>query len=340
MNLPRGRTSHVHAAITGVAHWVPEDRMTNADFERLVETSDEWIFSRTGIRERRILRDAKKGTAFMAAEAAKALFRKTRVDPESIELVILTTATPEFQYPATANLVSDWIGAKRAWSFDLMAGCSGFIFALNVARQFIENGAYRRILVIGADKMSSVVDYSDRRTCVLFGDGAGAVLVEPADEGLGLLDASLSVDGSGAELIYQPAGGSRLPASLHTVRARQHYVVMDGRAIFKVAVERMVGVSRELMDRNGLAAGDIAYLVPHQANRRIINAAATRLGLGPEKIMLNIDRYGNTTTATIPICLSEWEPKLKRGDNLIIVTFGAGLTWGALYVKWAYDRGF
>ncbi|MGH7995518.1 MAG: beta-ketoacyl-ACP synthase III [Opitutaceae bacterium] len=327
----------IHAAITGVAHWVPEERLTNADFEGMVDTSDSWIVGRTGIRERRILLDPEKGTAYMAAEAAKALLRKTGIDPLSIDLVIVTTATPEFQYPATATIVSDLIGAKRAWSFDLMATCSGFIFALNTARQFVENGEHRRILVIGADKMSTVVDYTDRRTCVLFGDGAGAVLVEPREDGAGVLDARLYADGAGRNLIYQPAGGSRRPASISSVRDRQHYVAMDGRAVFKVAVEKMVAVSRELMERNRLAPEDIAYMVPHQANRRIIEAAANRLDLKPEQVMLNIEKYGNTTTATIPICLCEWENRLNVGDNLLLVTFGAGLTWGGLYVKWAYD---
>ena len=330
--------NNLKAAITGVACFLPEDKLTNADIEKMVDTSNEWILERSGVSERRIMRDPNKGTAFMGAEAAKNLLAKKNIDPLTIDLLICATATPEFQFPATANSISDLIGAKRAWSFDVMGACSGFIYALNVARQFIETGAHKRVLVIGSDKMSTIVDYTDRGTCILFGDAAGAALLEPDASGTGILDARMYSDGSGREHLFQYAGGSLHPASEETVRLRQHFIHMNGKGVFKIAVEKMADVSEEMMLRNNLSADDISFLVPHQANKRIIEATAHRMGIGNEKVMLNIQKYGNTTTATLPICLTEWESQLKRGDNIILTTFGAGFTWGGMYVKWAYDK--
>jgi 3-oxoacyl-[acyl-carrier-protein] synthase-3 len=327
----------LRAAITGVSCWLPEDKLTNTDIEKMVDTTNEWILDRSGVHERRILRDPSKGSAFMGAEAAKSLFTKKNIDPLSIDLVICSTATPELQFPATANIISDLIGTKRAWSFDLMGACSGFIYALNVARQFIETGAHKRVLVIGTDKMSSIVDYTDRKTCILFGDGAGVALLEADETGSGILDARMYSDGSGRTHLFQPAGGSLKPATEETVRNREHFIKMNGQGVFKMAVEKMADVSEEMMLRNGLTSDDIAFLVPHQANKRIIEATANRMGIGNEKVMLNIQNYGNTTTATLPICLTEWESQLKRGDNIILTTFGAGFTWGGMYMKWAYD---
>lgn len=329
---------NIKAAITGVSCFLPEDKLTNADIEKMVDTTNEWIMERSGVAERRILKDPNKGSAFLGAEAAKSLFAKKNIDPLTIDLIICATATPEMQFPATANIISDMIGAKRAWSFDVMGACSGFIYALNVGRQFIETGAHKRVLVIGADKMSTIVDYSNRGTCILFGDGAGAVLLEPDTSGTGILDARMYSDGSGRNQLFQYAGGSLHPASEETVRLKQHFIQMNGQGVFKMAVEKMADVSEEMMLRNGLSADDIAFLVPHQANKRIIEATAHRMGIGNEKVMLNIQKYGNTTTATLPICLTEWESQLKRGDNLILTTFGAGFTWGGMYVKWAYDK--
>lgn len=327
----------VKAAITGVSCWLPEDRLTNADIEKMVDTTNEWILERSGVYERRILRDPGKGSSYMGAQAARALLQKMNIDPMSIDLVIVSTATPDYQFPATANIVADLIGAKKAWSFDLMGACSGFIYALNTGRQFIESGAHKRVLVVGADKMSTIVDYTDRRTCILFGDGAGAVLLEPDQSGTGILDARMYADGSYRSYLFQEAGGSVNPASEETVRKKQHFIFMNGQAVFKVAVERMADVAEEMMLRNHLGADDVAFLVPHQANKRIIEATANRMGLSNDKVMLNIQKYGNTTTATLPICLTEWESQLRRGDNIILTTFGAGFTWGGMYVKWAYD---
>lgn len=328
---------NLKAAITGVSCWLPEDKLTNADIEKMVDTTNEWILSRSGVMERRILRDPDKGSAYMGAQAALKLLREKNIDPMTIDLVIVSTATPDHQFPATANIVSDMIGAKAAWGFDLLGACSGFIYALNTGRQFIETGAHKRVLVIGTDKMSSIVDYTDRRTCILFGDGAGVALLEPDNSGVGILDARMYSDGSGKNHLYQLAGGSFRPASEETVRLRQHYISMNGQAVFKIAVEKMADVAEEMMVRNHLSADDIAFLVPHQANKRIIEATANRMGVGSEKVMLNIQKYGNTTTATLPICLTEWQDQLHRGDNIILTTFGAGFTWGGMYVKWAYD---
>lgn len=302
----------------------------------MVDTNNEWIMSRCGVSERRILKEKDKASAFMAAEAAKKLLAKKNIDPAEIELVIVATVTPDHQYPATANIVADMIGATAAWGFDLQAACSSFIFALTTASRFIESGAHTKILVIGSDKMSSIVDYTDRKTSILFGDGAGAVLLEPCSDGTGILDSRMYSDGSGKKHLYQPAGGSRMPASLDTVVNKQHYVAMDGPAVFKVAVVKMADVAAEMMERNHLAPDDIAYLTPHQANKRIIEATAHRMGIAMDKVMLNIERYGNTTSATLPLCLSEWEHELKKGDNIILTTFGAGFTWGGMYIKWSY----
>lgn len=327
----------IQAAITGVATYLPEYVMTNAELEKMVDTNNEWIMERSGIRERRILKDKDKATAFMGAEAAKKLLKKKNIDPLDIELVIVCTATPEYQFPATANVVSHMIGATRAWSFDLLGACSGFVYALTVASKFIETGTHKKVLVIGSDKMSSIVDWTDRRTCILFGDGAGAVLLEPNAEGYGIVDSRMYTDGSGQPHLFQVAGGSLNPASEETVRLRQHHISMNGQAVFKLAVVKMADVAEEMMMRNGLTADQVAYLVPHQANKRIIEVTAERMKIGMDKVMLNIERYGNTTTATIPICLDEWETKLKKGDNIILTTFGAGFTWGGIYAKWAYD---
>ncbi|HTL82379.1 MAG TPA: beta-ketoacyl-ACP synthase III [Bacteroidia bacterium] len=330
-------TKKIHAAITGVECWLPEDKLTNADIEKMVDTTNEWILDRSGVSERRIMRDPDKASAYMGAEAAKKLLTKLSLDPLDIDLIIVATATPDHQFPATANIIQDKIGAKRAWSFDVMGACSGFIYALNVARQFIETGTHKKILVIGADKMSSSVDYTNRSTCILFGDGAGCVLLEPETTGNGIIDARMYVDGSGLPSLLQPAGGSAMPATEETVKNKMHFITMNGKGVFKLAVEKMADVAEEMMIRNQLKADDIAYLVPHQANKRIIDATANRMGVDSEKVMLNIQKYGNTTCATLPLCLAEWESKLKIGDNLILTTFGAGFTWGGLYLKWAYD---
>lgn len=325
------------AAITGINTWVPEYRLTNQELETMVDTSDEWIQSRTGVIERRILKGEDQGTSRMAVPAVTGLLEKTNTNPEEIDLVICATVTPDMQFPATANIVSNDCGLVNAFSYDLNAACSGFIYALTTASKFIETGTYKKIVVIGADKMSSIIDYTDRQTCIIFGDAAGAVLLEANDEGNGLIDHQLHTDGSGVVHLHQKAGGSNRPATHETVEAREHYVYQEGAAVFKFAVTKMADVSEEIMTRNNLTADDIAYLVPHQANKRIIDATASRMGVSEEKVMLNIMKYGNTTNGTIPLCLHEWESKLKKGDNLIISAFGGGFTWGALYLKWAYN---
>jgi 3-oxoacyl-[acyl-carrier-protein] synthase-3 len=303
----------------------------------MVDTNDEWIQSRTGVQERRILKGKDMGISKMATPAVKGLLEKTNTNPEDIDLVICATVTADMQFPATANIVSNECGMVNAFSYDLNAACSGFIYALTTASMFIESGRYKKVVVIGSDKMSSIVDYTDRATCIIFGDAAGAVLMEPSTDGNGLLDHQLHTDGAGAVHLHQKAGGSARPASHETVDAREHYVHQEGAAVFKFAVTKMADVSEEIMKRNNLTGDDIAYLVPHQANKRIIDATANRIGLDPSKVMLNIMKYGNTTNGTIPLCLHEWESKLKKGDNLIISAFGGGFTWGALYLKWAYD---
>ena len=326
----------ITAAITGVASYLPEYILTNAELEKMVDTNNEWIMSRCGISERRILKDNDKASAFMAAEAAKTLLAKKDLSPLEIDLIIVATVTPDHQYPATANIVSDMIGATNAWGFDIQAACSSFIYALTAASKFIETGAHKKVLVIGTDKMSSIVDFTCRKTAILFGDAAGAVLLEPTTDGTGVIDSCMYSDGAGKKFLYQPAGGSLHPSSIETVTNKQHFVEMDGPAVFKVAVIKMADVAAEIMERNHLNSDDIAFLVPHQANKRIIEATANRMGVSMDKVMLNIQKYGNTTSATLPVCLAEWENQLKKGDNLLLTTFGAGFTWGGLYLKWSY----
>jgi 3-oxoacyl-[acyl-carrier-protein] synthase III len=326
-----------HAAITAVGHYLPEDKLTNADLEKLVDTSDEWIFSRTGIRERRILRDPSKATSFMAIEAAKMILDRKNMDPSEIDTILVATVTPDMFFPSTACLVQSGIGAVNAWGFDISAACSGFLFSLSTGARLIESGHSRNVLVIGADKMSSIVDYTDRTTCILFGDGAAAVLLNADEEGYGLIDSIEHVDGGQSELLKMEGGGSLNPPTHETVERKMHYLFQDGKNVFRYAVKGMADVSGQIMERNNLTADGIRYLVPHQANLRIIDATARRMGIGIEKVMLNIERYGNTTAATIPLCLADWEADLARGDNLILAAFGGGFTWGAAYVKWAYD---
>ncbi|MCZ2355281.1 MAG: ketoacyl-ACP synthase III [Bacteroidia bacterium] len=326
----------ITAAITGVSHYLPDYILTNAELEKMVETTSDWIVERTGILERRILKGP-YGTSDMAVEAIKKLLTKKQIAPESIELLICATTTPDMVFPATANVICDKAGLKRAWGFDLQAACSGFVYALTTASQFIQSGQYKRILVVGADKMSSIIDYEDRNTCVIFGDGAGVVLLEPNTEGYGLLDSALYSDGSGRAHLHMKAGGSLKPATAETVQNKEHFVYQEGKQVFKFAVSKMAEATLEIMRRNQLTSEDIAWLVPHQANKRIIDSTGERMGIPPEKVMLNIQKYGNTTSGTIPICLSEWEHLLKKGDNLILATFGGGFTWGASWVKWAYN---
>ncbi|NNF02539.1 MAG: ketoacyl-ACP synthase III [Bacteroidia bacterium] len=327
----------INAAITGISAWVPEYKLTNKILETMVDTNDDWIMSRTGIKERHILKGENQGTSVMAVNAIKDLLKKTNTDAADIDLVICATVTPDMVFPATANIISDEIGAVNAFSYDLMAACSGFIYALTTGAKFVESGTYKKVLVVGADKMSSIIDYEDRTTCVIFGDGAGCVLLEPTTDGLGIQDSILRSDGSGRVHLHQKAGGSAKPASLETVKNKEHFVYQEGQAVFKFAVTKMADVSAEIMEKNNLKPEDVAWLVPHQANKRIIDATARRMGLSNEKVMLNIERYGNTTNGTIPICLWEWENKLKKGDNIILSAFGGGFTWGAVYLKWAYD---
>ena len=329
--------THLTAAITGVSGYVPDYVLTNQELEKMVDTTDEWILSRTGIRERHILKGEEQGTSVMAVAAVRELLRKTNTDPADVELLICATVTPDLIFPATANLICDQVGITNAFSYDLEAACSSFIYALTTASMFIESGRYKKIVVVGADKMSSIIDYTDRSTCIIFGDGAGAVLVEPNSEGYGLQDHILRSDGSGVVHLHQKAGGSRRPPSIETVTRREHYVYQEGASVFKFAVKNMADVSEQVMKRNDLEHNDVAWLVPHQANKRIIDATAHRMGVGPEKVMLNIDRYGNTTSATIPLCLADYEGQLRKGDKLIISAFGGGFTWGALYLTWAYD---
>ena len=328
--------SKMTAAITGVNGWTPEYRLTNKELSTLVDTNDEWITSRTGIKERRILKGEGLGSSDLGANAIKGLLKKKNMKAEEIDLIICATATPDMLFPATACIIADKVGAKNAFGFDLMAACSGFLFALATASKFIETGSYKKIIVVGADKMSSIVDYTDRQTCVIFGDGAGAVLLEPTEDGLGIQDSIMKTDGSGRDYLHMKGGGSVNPSTHETVDAKDHYIYQDGKTVFKFAVTNMADVSAEIMERNNLAGDDIAWLVPHQANKRIIDATARRMGVGTDKVMLNIQKYGNTTNGTIPLCLWEWEDKLKKGDNLVLAAFGGGFTWGSIYLKWAY----
>ena len=325
------------AAITAVGGYVPEYRLTNKELETMVDTNDQWIRSRTGVEERRILKGEGLGSSDLAVPAVLELCKKRGIDPQDIDCLICGTVTPDMLFPATANIICDKAGAKNAFSFDLGAACSGFLYALTTGAAFIESGRYKKVVVVGVDKMSSIIDYSDRATCIIFGDGAGAVLLEPNEEGNGILDSILRSDGSGRKYLHMKAGGSVKPASIESVLAKEHYVYQEGQAVFKFAVKGMADVSFELMDRNNLTAKDIAWLVPHQANMRIIDATAQRMDLPREKVMINIQKYGNTTAATLPLCLWDWESQLKKGDNLIISAFGGGFTWGATLVKWAYD---
>ena len=326
----------IHAAITGVQGYVPEYVLDNKELEKLVDTNDEWITTRTGIKERRILK-GQKGSSDMGTEAINGLLKKTNTSAEEIDLIICATVTPDMLFPSTACLIADKIGARNICAFDISAACSGFLYALTTASKFIESGTYNKVIVVGCDKMSAIVDYTDRTTCVLFGDGAGAVLLEPSLDGHGIMDYILRSDGSGGEFLKMKAGGSLHPASHETVDAREHYVYQDGQPVFKKAVKSMADVSEEIMQKNNLTADNVAWLVPHQANKRIIDATSRRMGVGDEKVMLNIERYGNTTAGTIPLCLWDWENQLKKGDNLILAAFGGGFTWGSAYVKWAYD---
>lgn len=327
----------INAAITGIQGYVPDYVLNNKELEELVDTNDEWIVSRTGIKERRILKDKNKGSSDLGTAAVNGLLKKTNTRAEDIDLLICATATPDMLFPSTACLIANKIGAGNICAFDIMAACSGFLYALTTASKFVESGTYKKVIVVGCDKMSSIVDYTDRTTCVIFGDGAGAVLLEPNFDGLGIQDTILRSDGGGGEFLHQKAGGSLHPASHKTVEAREHFVYQDGQPVFKAAVKSMADVSEEIMKRNNLTADDVAWLVPHQANKRIIDATSRRMGVGDEKVMLNIEKYGNTTTGTIPLCLWDWETQLKKGDNLVLAAFGGGFTWGSIYLKWAYD---
>lgn len=325
----------ITAAITAIGGYLPEFRLTNKELESIVETNDEWIKSRTGISERRILKGDGLGTSDMGAPAVLELCKKRGISPEEIECIICATVTPDTFFPSTANMIAHKIGAKNAFSFDLAAACSGFLFALTTGASLVESGRYKKVVVVGADKMSSIIDYTDRTTCILFGDGAGAVLLEPNEEGNGVLDSLLRSDGSGGEFLYMKGGGSVRPASNETIANKEHFVRQEGQSVFKFAVKGMADISYDLMQKNNLTADDIAWLVPHQANLRIIDATANRMGLSKEKVMINIEKYGNTTAATIPLCLWDWESKLKKGDNLVLAAFGGGFTWGATWLKWA-----
>ena len=327
----------INAAITGVGGYVPEYIMTNKELETIIDTTDEWITSRTGIKERRIQKGEGLATSDMAAEAVKDLCKKRGIDPLEIDCVIVATVTPDMPFPSTANILCDKIGAKKAWGFDLSAACSGFLYALVTGQKFIETGSHKKVVVVGADKMSSIMNYEDRTTCIIFGDGAAAVLLEPTEENTGVIDSVLKSDGSGREFLNIKAGGSLKPASPETIASKEHYVYQEGRQVFKFAVTNMAEVAAEVLQRNNLTGDDVDWLVPHQANLRIIDATRARIDLPKEKVMVNIQKYGNTTAGTIPLCLWEWENKLKKGDNLILAAFGGGFTWGSVYLKWAYD---
>jgi len=327
----------IRAAITGINAWVPEYRLDNHELPTLVDTSDEWIMQRVGIKERRILKGDGLGTSDMGDKAVIGLLEKTGTSPDDIDLLICATVTPDMAFPATANIISDKAGIKNAFSFDLNAACSGFLFALQTGASFVETGRYKKVIVVGADKMSSITDYSDRTTCPLFGDASAAVLLEPTTEELGIMDHIFHVDGSGRKYLHLKAGGSIKPSSHETIDAKEHFVYQEGQSVFKFAVTNMADVAVKIMEKNNLTADDISWLVPHQANLRIIDATGRRMGLAPEKVMINIEKYGNTTAATIPLCLWEFESKLKKGDNIILAAFGGGFTWGSVWLRWAYD---
>lgn len=327
----------IKAQITGIGAYVPDYILNNEELSKLVDTTDEWIMSRIGIKERHIIKEPGEGSSFVGAKAVQQLLEKTNTDPSEIDLLICATVTPDHQFPATANIISDKVGIKNAFSYDLNAGCSGFLYALTTAQQFIETGRAKKVIVVGAEKMSSIVDYTDRATCPIFGDGAGAVLLEPTTGEYGIIDSLLQSDGVGRIHLHQKAGGSVKPSSHESIDAREHFIYQEGQPVFKWAVSKMADVSVEVMKRNNLTADDLAWLVPHQANMRIIEATANRMNLQKDKVMINIEKFGNTTAATLPLCIWEWEHKLKKGDNIILATFGAGFTWGAMYLKWAYD---
>lgn len=326
----------IHAAITGVNGWLPDYILTNAELERMVDTNDEWITTRTGIKERRILKGEGMGTSYMASRAVKGLLEKTGTNPEDIDLIICATVTADYHFPATANLVASAVGAVNSFSYDVNAACSGFLFSLTTGAKFIEAGTYKKVIVIGADKMSAIVDYTDRTSCILFGDAACAVLLEPNTEGLGLQDSLLLANGDGLPYLYMKGGGSAYPPTIDTVMANEHIIMQDGQPVFKAAVRGMSDTIKRVLERNNLQKDDIAWLVPHQANMRIINSVASQADFPIERVMININKYGNTTSATIPLCLWEWESRLKKGDNILITAFGGGFTWGTTYIKWAY----
>ncbi len=326
------------SSITGVHGYVPDYILTNKELETLVDTSDEWIVTRTGIKERRILKGDMKGTSILGVECVKGLLEKTNTDPKEIDLIICATVTPDMLFPSTSNLIADKIGASNSYGFDISAACSGFIYALATGSQFIEAGTHNKVIVIGADKMSSIIDYDERKNCVLFGDGGGAVLLEPSEDENGIQDYLLKSDGSGRDMLCLKAGGSLRPASTETIKNKEHYIYQEGSSVFKFAVTKMADISEEIMNKNNLKSEDISYLVPHQANKRIIDATAKRMGIGPEKVLLNIEKYGNTTAGTIPLCLWDFEDKFKKGDNLVLAAFGGGFTWGSLYLKWSYNN--
>ena len=329
----------IRAAITGVHGYVPDYILTNQELETMVETSDEWITSRTGIKERRILKGDNQGTSVIGINSVNGLLEKTGTDPEEIDLIICATVTPDMPFPATANIIADKVGAKNAFGYDLSAACSGFLFGMDTGARYIESGIYKKVIVIGADKMSAIIDYTDRTTCIIFGDGGGAVLLEPVpkEDNVGVMDSILKADGSGAPYLHMKAGGSVKPATVDTVANREHFAYQEGSTVFKFAVTNMADVAAKIMERNNLTADDIRFLVPHQANKRIIDATANRMGIGEDKVMMNIERYGNTTAGTLPLCLWDYESQLKKGDNLVLAAFGGGFTWGSSWVRWAYD---
>ncbi|MBN1111863.1 MAG: ketoacyl-ACP synthase III [Bacteroidales bacterium] len=327
----------INAAITGIAAALPDYILDNEELSKMVDTTDEWIMTRIGIKTRRILKEPGKGSSDLGAQAVKDLLEKTNTKPEEVDLIICATVTPDHAFPATANIIADKVGIKNGFGFDLNAGCSGFLYALSTGRMYIESGLYKKVIVVGAEKMSSIVDYTDRSTCPIFGDGSGAVMLEPTEDGMGIQDMILQSDGYGRVHLHMKAGGSVKPSSHETVDAREHFIYQEGQPVFKAAVSNMADVSVEIMKRNNLTADDIAWLVPHQANMRIIEATAKRMDLAKEKVMINIQEFGNTTAATLPLCMWQWEKQLKKGDNIILATFGAGFTWGAMYLKWAYD---
>ncbi|MBI2280364.1 MAG: ketoacyl-ACP synthase III [Bacteroidetes bacterium] len=327
----------ITAAITAVQGYVPDYILTNKELETMVDTTDEWIMSRTGVQERRILKGEGKGSSDMAAPAVLELCKKRGISPKEIDLLICCTVTADHIFPATANIITDKIGATNAFGFDVNAACSGFLYGLVTGSKFVESGSHKKVVVVGVDKMSALVDYEDRATCIIFGDGCGAVLLEPNTEGFGVKDSILRSDGSGFQFLHQKAGGSAYPPTIETVTNKEHHIHQEGQAVFKFAVTNMADVSAEIMEKNNLSSDDVAWLVPHQANKRIIDATARRMGLSDEKVMLNIQKYGNTTSGTIPLCLWEWENQLKKGDNIILSAFGGGFTWGAIWIKWAYD---